>query len=564
MTLARKLIYSCGLAAALALAGFSSARAQDPGTDRTFDVQLFQSAVGPRSFITLDSARVPAHKQFGLALVSSYQRDPFSIFTVSGQAEERTVDVVRNQLSSELVGAIGLLDKFEVGLAVPLTLYMDGQDFTATGMAAGASLTGGGVGDVRVEGKAALATFGPSEEFFFALAPGLTLPSGNGGKFQGDKTVTGRLRGLLEFRPMEDFRAGAMLGFLFRDTSKAFAAEVGHQLLYGLGVDYRVHRQVSLLGELMGRSGLRDFGQRYVDANPVELDVGMRVGLPHMLTLAFGGGAGVVKGIGAPAFRGFLALGWAPDFRDRDGDGVYDVEDRCPDEPEDFDDHKDGDGCPELDNDGDGLMDAQDKCPGDAEDLDQHKDDDGCPEADNDQDGIPDLNDPCPNAAEDGRGKRTKDGCPSTTEDEDGDGLPDGLDKCPDEPEDRDNFEDRDGCPDIDNDNDGIPDTFDGCPNDAEDADGFEDSDGCGDPDNDKDGVADAQDKCPAQAETLNGNQDADGCPDPGAEIVMLGEERIDVRERIGFGGAPNAPQLSAGAQAVVKLVAMPSENHRA
>ena len=48
---------------------------------------------------------------------------------------------------------------------------------------------------------------------------------------------------------------------------------------------------------------------------------------------------------------------------DRDGDGIPDVKDRCPDEPEDFDGFEDEDGCPDLDNDKDGIPDAADKCP---------------------------------------------------------------------------------------------------------------------------------------------------------------------------------------------------------
>jgi hypothetical protein len=266
--------------------------------------------------------------------------------------------------------------------------------------------------------------------------------------------------------------------------------------------------------------------------------------------------------IGAPRYRAYLTLGWTPDFRDADGDGVPDAEDRCPNEPEDRDGYKDSDGCPDPDNDGDGIPDAQDKCPNDAEDFDQFQDEDGCPEPDNDADGIPDLNDPCPNAAEDGKGKKPHDGCPSTNEDSDGDGIPDSRDKCPDEPEDRDGFDDDDGCPDLDNDGDGIPDNFDSCPNEPEDVDGFEDSDGCPDPDNDKDGIPDSKDRCINQPETLNGNKDDDGCPDPGAEIVRLVGDKVELRERVVFLSSGGKPQLTPGSAVVMKLVAMVLRGH--
>jgi hypothetical protein len=276
------------------------------------------------------------------------------------------------------------------------------------------------------------------------------------------------------------------------------------------------------------------------------------VEVTKMFAATLGVGSGLGHGIGSPQMRVFAGVVFTPDFRDADGDGVYDVEDKCPDQPEDRDGYKDSDGCPDPDNDGDGIPDAADKCPNEAEDFDQFQDEDGCPELDNDKDGIPDLNDACPNAAEDGRGKRPKDGCPSSSEDSDGDGVNDTVDKCPDEPEDRDGFQDEDGCPDPDNDNDGIPDNFDNCPNDAEDQDGVEDEDGCPDPDNDHDGIPDVKDKCPNKAETLNLNQDEDGCPDAGPEVVKMGADHIEVTERLAFSSRAGKVDLKDNSEKIV------------
>ncbi|MGA9655188.1 MAG: OmpA family protein [Polyangia bacterium] len=135
-----------------------------------------------------------------------------------------------------------------------------------------------------------------------------------------------------------------------------------------------------------------------------------------------------------------------PKIGDRDGDGIPDNIDKCPDQPEDFDGFQDEDGCPDLDNDGDGIPDALDKCPNEPEDKDGYQDEDGCPDLDNDGDGIPDALDKCPNEPEDKDGFQDDDGCPDP--DNDGDGIPDALDKCPNEPETFNNYMDEDGCPD--------------------------------------------------------------------------------------------------------------------
>ncbi len=115
---------------------------------------------------------------------------------------------------------------------------------------------------------------------------------------------------------------------------------------------------------------------------------------------------------------------------DRDGDGLTDDIDKCPDEAEDFDKFEDEDGCPEPDNDADGILDRTDKCPMEPEDKDKFEDEDGCPELDNDADGLADK-----------------------------------VDQCPNEAEDKDGFEDDDGCPDVDNDKDSFADKDDKCPN---------------------------------------------------------------------------------------------------
>ncbi|MBN2195136.1 MAG: OmpA family protein [Polyangiaceae bacterium] len=117
--------------------------------------------------------------------------------------------------------------------------------------------------------------------------------------------------------------------------------------------------------------------------------------------------------------------------QDRDGDGYLDPEDRCPDDPENFNGVADGDGCPEdPDTDGDGVADSVDACVLEPEDADQYLDEDGCPDIDNDLDEFLDNTDQCPN-----------------------------------DPEDPDGYEDEDGCPDPDNDQDTVPDVTDQCPN---------------------------------------------------------------------------------------------------
>ncbi|HEY7375758.1 MAG TPA: thrombospondin type 3 repeat-containing protein [Polyangia bacterium] len=530
--------------------------------DTTIDTQLWQPAIGPRNFLTVDSTAVPEHKLLSFGLSLNYQRHPFIVTATNGQMTFAS-NLVDSQWTTELTAAMGLFGRYQAGIALPFTLYLSGDVVDGMGIPTGARLTETGIGNLRVEGKALIATLGEDDEYTVAVSAGLSLPTGKSDSrpYLSDKTVTGRIKaiGAVDFGKV---RAAGNLGILLRETSHNFATELGHQLLYGAAAAYPVDRRVDLMLEVFGRSGLNQFSDFYSDVNPFEADIAARWAVNGMWSLTGGGGRGFGNGIGAPDLRLFLMAAFAPDFRDRDKDGVFDVNDKCPDEPEDRDGFQDQDGCPDPDNDFDNIPDVKDRCPNEPEDVDQFEDEDGCPEPDNDKDGIPDINDACPNSPEDHKGKKPNDGCPSTTEDSDGDGIPDATDKCPDEPEDKDGFEDDDGCPDPDNDADGIPDNFDTCPNDAEDPDGFEDEDGCPDPDNDKDGFLDAADRCPLQPETLNGNKDDDGCPDPGAEVARLGQDRIELDERVGFASKGGKQQVKDGSQKYVNLIALIMKGH--
>jgi len=122
-----------------------------------------------------------------------------------------------------------------------------------------------------------------------------------------------------------------------------------------------------------------------------------------------------------------------PSDGDRDGDGIPDSIDKCPDQKENYNGYQDVDGCPDdPDTDGDGIPDSRDPCVLEPEDKDGFQDADGCPDLDNDQDGIPDSKDKCPNDPEDPDGFQDEDGCPD--DDNDGDTVKDVDDQCPNTP----------------------------------------------------------------------------------------------------------------------------------
>jgi outer membrane protein OmpA-like peptidoglycan-associated protein len=294
----------------------------------------------------------------------------------------------------------------------------------------------------------------------------------------------------------EDFLVALNVGAWLRSKEKypdytnpdlqQYGLETGHELFARLGFSWSFAENWWALAEVSAAAKLDNLFQE-TEQTPLEGLLGIRLWGPGDVVFTLGGGMGFIKGWGTPDFRAFFGASFSPRVHDRDGDGIEDKRDKCPDEPG----PRENDGCPWIDTDGDGLADNLDKCVKEK----GPRENNGCPWGDRDGDGLKDNEDKCPAEV----GPRENGGCPYG--DADGDGVSDDVDKCPKEPGPKDNG----GCPFGDTDGDGIADDKDKCPKQA----GPGENNGCPFGDEDGDGVKDADDKCPKDA----GPPENDGCP---------------------------------------------------
>jgi OmpA-OmpF porin, OOP family len=530
----RGLVQGALLAVAFGLAGTAHAQLKNAPVD----LQIFHSAMDSKGFITLNSSAVLGQGDFSFGLVTTYARRPLQLSggqMLGGQTNSFTVD---NIVTPSLQAAVGFTKLphlgIELGLIVPMSVLSGHGTPNEPGIpgmqnsSKDYSFTNQGLGDIEIHPKLRFlnATRGG---LGLAVIPSVILGTGDKNGFFGEgKTifqptvvVDAEMGYLGRFRAA--INAGARIRggkSEFTDNAAAYArtfmgapsntnsgVSLGNEVIGGVALSYGiVPQKLDVVGELYGLVGLDS--KKIVNGAlgdklgpTAEAIAGVKLYLARNSFFEVGGGWRVLQGYGGGAPRAFLGFIFEPSIGDRDGDGYKDDVDQCPDDPEDFDDFEDEDGCPEPDNDKDGILDVDDKCPNDPETKNGYQDEDGCPD--------------------------------NANLDRDGDGIPDDVDKCPDDPEDKDGFEDEDGCPDPDNDKDGILDVNDLCPNDPEDKDGFEDKDGCPDPDNDKDRILDVNDKCPNEPETYNGFEDDDGCPDKGRVIVRKG--KLEILDKIYF-----------------------------
>ncbi len=209
---------------------------------------------------------------------------------------------------------------------------------------------------------------------------------------------------------------------------------------------------------------------------------------------------------------------------DRDGDGVANRADNCPDDanPDQADADADGHGdvC-DSDRDGDGAANAGDNCPDDANTDQADQDGDGQGDAcDSDRDGDGDANasDNCPDAPNGDQADADGDGQGDVCDgDRDGDTVPNAGDNCPDTANlgqaDQDGDTLGDAC-DADRDGDTVSDASDNCPTVDNRDQADRDADGLGDAcdaDRDGDGEPNGSDNCPDAANADQADWDADG-----------------------------------------------------
>ena len=436
-------------------------------------LERFRPAPGPADYLNVFGTGVPRHLEWDAGLYMGYADDPMQISTRNFPFKE-TVDL---QTTTSLMGSIGLYERFEIGLLVPITVLQTSQELQPI-LPAGSDSTDelslAGLNDWRLTAKYQLLDL-LRDPMGLAFIGGLYAPLATSNTLTSDEGFGGEVLVAGDYWLWRGIRAGLNLGYRYRASRNVLRdSTLGDEFLWGLAFNIPLFvRELDAILEVDGAISLspdEGYGGLRPGEVPVEVKFAGRYALDDDWTLTAGMGSGLTDGVGSPDFRAFIGIGgyWVSGGRwsfDYDADGFYGSVDQCPDELEDQDGFEDHDGCPDPDNDGDGVPDAVDRCPG------------------------------------------TPTGMPVRT----------------------------DGCVDNDFDGDGIPNQEDDCPEDPEDLDDHADDDGCPDPDNDGDNIVDRVDKCPNEAENLNGFMDEDGCPEDPDEKVTVTKEKLVIADQVYF-----------------------------
>jgi outer membrane protein OmpA-like peptidoglycan-associated protein len=470
----------------------NAVRAQGLPLDR-FD----PAPAGDRMF-GVPSPFVAGHLVPYAALLLDYAHDPLVLRTADGHA---LGSVVSSQLFLHANATLALWNRLAINLDVPFALVQAGDSPTVQGQSF-PSPGNAQVGDLR--GAFRVRILGDYDDVFqLGVGAYVWLPTGPSDAYVGSGSVRGMPQVIVGGRGdriVWSFAAGPD----FRGTQTFAGVTQGSEIHVGAGLGFLLldNRRLQIGPETYGAFTVvrgdkpNDALQR---ASNVEVLLDARYRVVDDVEVGLGVGPGLTAGIGTPDFRGVLMAAYTPEMKkptpgDRDGDGIADDKDACPDVKGVPDADPTKNGCP-PDRDGDGIPDADDACP--------------------DVKGVADR-DP------------KKNGCPP---DRDGDGIVDDKDACPDEPGPPNEDPKKNGCPlPKDTDGDGIPDAQDACPT----VKGVPDPDpkknGCP-PDRDHDGIPDGEDACPDQAGPRNPDPKINGCPTvhvTATEIIITEQVQFD------------------------------------
>ncbi|MBL9042383.1 MAG: OmpA family protein [Myxococcales bacterium] len=441
-----------------------------------FELNRYQpTAAGEWSF-AVDHPWYSSTRRFAAGITLNYGHSPLVAGSQDANGAFSESQSLINHLFIAHVDLAGsFLDRVLITASLPVVLTSAGDPAFASGAA---------VGDLRLGGKVRL--YGQPYASVFSASVGLDLwvpfraMTDSLPPTASDQSVRA-LPKLVVGGVWKKLLWSSTLGFLIRPEAVTvsppnFAGSQGRaasELQIGLSAAYfdqerrfAVGPEMILTAAAAGEDSFSRFG------TSLELLLAGHYNIAKMIQTGLAVGAGFVRQPGTPDFRMLFRLAYAPVAEkkrenDRDGDGILDAEDACPDTKGIRTSNPATHGCPPpTDRDRDGVADVNDYCP----DVHQGQTPDparlGCPmsapEADRDGDGVLDKDDLCPDLPRGPVPDPARFGCPAP--DTDRDGIQDPVDLCPMEPVGMSPDPARRGCPLPDRDHDTVPDKTDFCP----------------------------------------------------------------------------------------------------
>lgn len=279
----------------------------------SLDVNRFHPAPGSGRLLTVDMADVGRSPELVSQLVLHYADLPLA-YTFG---ERVTGKLVRDRVTADLSFAFSLLDRVQLGVALPVTLHQAGQSITYPDVVTREprslpGLSARGMEDLRLGLKG---RFWSDERFGLGGVAEVVAPTGNAESYLGSASVTGSAR-LVGHATFQRLTVALNLGWRWAAAEQRLLnIRAGNGLLYGAGAQVEVarHGEVPffLLGEVYGLVAPR-LGDTV--SSPAEA---MLAGKARVRDWSFflGAGAGLNEGYGEPRVRVMAGVSHTWEYR---------------------------------------------------------------------------------------------------------------------------------------------------------------------------------------------------------------------------------------------------------
>ncbi|MBK7865396.1 MAG: hypothetical protein IPJ65_43725 [Archangiaceae bacterium] len=285
--------------------GLSAGEARAQGeVSRSFLLERFAPQAGNGDVLGVQSATISQHQRPQAQLWFSYADVPLRVFATDDHGVQRSL--AANQETLTLAASMGLFDRLELGIALPVT-FTQSTEASVVDPALGTGGSNASLADLRVQAKVRLVTAGG---FAFAVSLPVTLPTGDGA-YSGYGSVTASPSAIGQFSGPR--RSAVMLnaGVAVRSEHQLLNLTVGSAFTYAFAarVDLLPRYRVAAMLNVGGEVG---FSNPKAAQSPLEAVVAVRWLPVKSLAFTIGAGPGLSPGYGTPRFRVLASLGWVP------------------------------------------------------------------------------------------------------------------------------------------------------------------------------------------------------------------------------------------------------------
>ncbi len=286
-------------AAAVPLLFAAPAAAQVPAqTD--LELQRFQPLGGMHDILNTSSALTPGHLRWGLTAYLNYADRPLRLVPAGGGD---ALELVTGQTTLDLGGTIGLSDRFELSVMVPLNLTLSSDGSGGFASSLDQEVSSVALSAIRVTPKLRVLSV---SDFHFALAAPISIPTAEA-PYLGQNGPSVSPRAIGEYDG--PVRVAANLGALLRRERQIVDLHVGNALFVSLAGELPftlATEKLDLLANVYGEYGFEKGGEQ---KRPMELLGALRWWLADTgLAVTGGAGTGLNNGYGSPAWRVLLGL----------------------------------------------------------------------------------------------------------------------------------------------------------------------------------------------------------------------------------------------------------------